>query len=332
MAMPVGTICGAGRAPAARRGKRSRSNPVAPVGGATRQARSLRRLVAAIRSVPSSRQAYQRPACAPACAAIDPTAQGRLSILAAQTGRRSIHLRRIIISAAIACSLGRLRIRRTACRRPRRIAVPAAEAPARERRRRPPPPPGLATPTRTPARLPRVPNADAGHRRHRPPAATRPRHHGGRVPRRRRDTVRAILLWTPSKPGAQCLDLSIFNNGFAPGTFVGIGACSPDRMWGYVWDGLRAGHDALRARQHADAAGLEVEPDAGVLHARLRSGRSTEPAPAADMLALRDRSRRRDRRAAIDTAVAITDLRPARRSTSTATTSGCPAARSTCSR
>jgi len=53
-------------------------------------------------------------------------------------------------------------------------------------------------------------------------------------------TVQVVFLWTPSRQGQQWLDLSVFNNGFTPGTVVGVGPLSPD-AWGFVWDGLLPG-------------------------------------------------------------------------------------------
>jgi hypothetical protein len=51
------------------------------------------------------------------------------------------------------------------------------------------------------------------------------------------NAVRVIFLWTPSRSGTQWLDLSIFNNGFAPGSFVTTGGLAP-QTWGFV-DGYR---------------------------------------------------------------------------------------------
>ena len=53
-------------------------------------------------------------------------------------------------------------------------------------------------------------------------------------------TVQVVFLWAPSRQGQQWLDLSVFNNGFAPGTVVGVGPLSPD-AWAFVWDGLLPG-------------------------------------------------------------------------------------------
>lgn len=52
-------------------------------------------------------------------------------------------------------------------------------------------------------------------------------------------TVRVQFAWTPSGSGLQWLDLSIFNNGFAPGTFLGAGPLAPGTTT-LTWDGLIA--------------------------------------------------------------------------------------------
>jgi len=53
-------------------------------------------------------------------------------------------------------------------------------------------------------------------------------------------TVQVVFLWNPSHQGQQWLDLSLLNNGFAPGTFVSAGPLPRDR-WGFMWDGLLPG-------------------------------------------------------------------------------------------
>jgi hypothetical protein len=53
-------------------------------------------------------------------------------------------------------------------------------------------------------------------------------------------TTRVTFLWTPSRAGPQWLDLSLFDNGFPPGMFVGVGPL-PAEAWGFVWDGLQPG-------------------------------------------------------------------------------------------
>lgn len=54
-------------------------------------------------------------------------------------------------------------------------------------------------------------------------------------------TIRAVFTWTPAAAGAtQWLDLSLSNNGFAPGSFVAAGPLPPG-SGSYVWEGLLAG-------------------------------------------------------------------------------------------
>jgi hypothetical protein len=51
------------------------------------------------------------------------------------------------------------------------------------------------------------------------------------------NTIRAHFLWTSSGQGEQWVDLSLFDNGFAPGTFLGAGPLPPGQ-YTFVWDGL----------------------------------------------------------------------------------------------
>ncbi len=120
-------------------------------------------------------------------------------------------------------------------------------------------------------------------------------------------TARVTLLWTPSGAGAQYLDLSIYNNGFAAGTFVFVGGFGAS-LYGYIWDGLRAAttHFA-RVNTRTNAGWREsttlafYTPECGV--------KPNGPPPAPDMLTLRDRIAAAIDESQIDTAVAITDLR-----------------------
>lgn len=49
--------------------------------------------------------------------------------------------------------------------------------------------------------------------------------------------ISVTFQWVPSGKGEQWLDLSLFPNDFAPGTFVGIGPFSP-KIGQVTWDGL----------------------------------------------------------------------------------------------
>jgi hypothetical protein len=53
-------------------------------------------------------------------------------------------------------------------------------------------------------------------------------------------SVRMEVAWNPSGHGVQWLDLSLFNNNFAPGTFIGAGPLSPGQNV-LFWDGLLPG-------------------------------------------------------------------------------------------
>lgn len=121
------------------------------------------------------------------------------------------------------------------------------------------------------------------------------------------NSARAIFLWTPSKAGPQWLDLSIFNNGFAPATFIGLGGYEVDR-WGLVWEGLRQG-----TTHYARINTLTREGwmSSGTLSffTPVCDGAAQEPSPARDMLQLRDRLDAAVASSGINTAIAITDLR-----------------------
>jgi hypothetical protein len=53
--------------------------------------------------------------------------------------------------------------------------------------------------------------------------------------------VAATMTWTPSGQGVQWADLSLFDNGFAPATFVGVGPMPPGQS-SLTWDGLLPGY------------------------------------------------------------------------------------------
>lgn len=119
-------------------------------------------------------------------------------------------------------------------------------------------------------------------------------------------SARAIFLWTPSRAGTQWLDISIFNNGFAPGTFVAAGAFAP-QSWGFVWDGLLQGTTHFARVNTLTAAGW-MSSQTLAFYTPVCSG-SGAPAAAPDMQRLRDGIAAAIEGSGIDTAVAITDLR-----------------------
>jgi hypothetical protein len=52
--------------------------------------------------------------------------------------------------------------------------------------------------------------------------------------------VLVVFSWQPVGGGSQWLDLSLFDNGFAPGTYVGVGPL-PSGSSTFAWDGLLGG-------------------------------------------------------------------------------------------
>src|SRR4051812_29553762 len=50
-------------------------------------------------------------------------------------------------------------------------------------------------------------------------------------------TLSVMITWTAYNTGAQWLDLSLYNNGFAPGTFVGFGPVGPNVNF-VTWTGI----------------------------------------------------------------------------------------------
>lgn len=54
------------------------------------------------------------------------------------------------------------------------------------------------------------------------------------------DQVRVVFSWTGYNEGPQWVDLSLTNNGFFPGTFVGLGPLASNQTT-FTWDGILAG-------------------------------------------------------------------------------------------
>jgi beta-lactamase class A len=122
-----------------------------------------------------------------------------------------------------------------------------------------------------------------------------------------RDAVRTTFLWTPSRSGSQWLDLSVFNNGFAPGTFVSTGALSP-AMYGFVWGGMLEGTTHFARVNTLTSAGWQTS-ETLAFYTPVCGGGASIPAPAGDMVQLRADIADAIARTTINTAVAITDLR-----------------------
>jgi hypothetical protein len=119
--------------------------------------------------------------------------------------------------------------------------------------------------------------------------------------------VRAVFLWGPSRGGPQWVDLSIFNDGFAPGTFVSLGGYAPDR-WGLVWDGLLQGMTHY-ARVNTLTSRGWMASNTVAFFTPVCDEASYAPAPASDIVRLRDNIAAAIGGSAINAAVAITDLR-----------------------
>lgn len=120
------------------------------------------------------------------------------------------------------------------------------------------------------------------------------------------NAVRAIFLWGPSGAGPQWLDLSIFNNGFAPDTFIHSEALSPNR-WGLVWDGLVQDRTHYVRINTLTSVGW-MASETFAFHTPVCDPNAT-PQPGADMLRLRDQLGGAIWNSGYSAAVAITDLR-----------------------
>src|SRR4051794_34822588 len=53
-------------------------------------------------------------------------------------------------------------------------------------------------------------------------------------------TVSLNFSWTAYNQGNQWFDLTLFDNGFAPGTFIGLGPL-PSNQSTFTWNGLKPG-------------------------------------------------------------------------------------------
>ena len=121
------------------------------------------------------------------------------------------------------------------------------------------------------------------------------------------NSVRVFFLWNPSHAGTQYLDLSVFNNGFAAGTFVGVGPFPSDR-WGFIWDGLLQGTTHYARVNTLTREGWKSTPPFA-FYTPVCDPAAYAPQPSPDMIALRGNIDAAIARSGINTAVAITDLR-----------------------
>jgi beta-lactamase class A len=119
-------------------------------------------------------------------------------------------------------------------------------------------------------------------------------------------SVSATISWVPSRRGGQWLDISLFNNRFAPGTFIGIGPFPP-RTNAFVWSGLRPGLTHFLRINTLSPYGWE--PSQSIAFATQACGDgSVLPQPNDDFLGLRDRLAAEIAASGVNAAVAVTDL------------------------
>lgn len=119
--------------------------------------------------------------------------------------------------------------------------------------------------------------------------------------------ARTFFLWTPSRSGTQWLDLSLVNNGFAPGTFLTAGPFPADR-WGWIWPDLMQGTTHFARVNTLTRDGWKTSQTLAFYTPVCAPGLA-EPQPAQDMIALRDKLAAAITASGFNAAVAITDLR-----------------------
>jgi len=119
-------------------------------------------------------------------------------------------------------------------------------------------------------------------------------------------SVSATVSWVPSRRGEQWLDISLFNNRFAPGTFVGVGPFPPGTS-SFVWSGLRPGLTHFLRIDTRSPYGWE--PSQTIAFATQACG-DDQPLtqPNGDFLGLRDSLAAEIAASGLNAAVAVTDL------------------------
>jgi beta-lactamase class A len=119
-------------------------------------------------------------------------------------------------------------------------------------------------------------------------------------------SVTATISWVPSRRGDQWLDISLFNNRFAPDTFGGVGPLSPGTS-SFVWGGLRPGLTYFVRINTLSPYGWE--PSQTVAFAAQACGADpAQPQPNEELLGLRDRLWAEIAASGVNAAVAVTDL------------------------
>jgi len=119
-------------------------------------------------------------------------------------------------------------------------------------------------------------------------------------------SVSAVISWIPSRHGEQWLDISLFNNGFTPGTFVGTGPLPPGANR-FVWSGLRPGFTHfLRINTRSR---LGWEPSQTIAFPTQACGDDAAlPQPNEELIDLGERLRAEIADSGLNAAVAVTDL------------------------
>ena len=115
----------------------------------------------------------------------------------------------------------------------------------------------------------------------------------------------STLSWVPSRRGEQWLDISLFNNRFAPDTFVGIGPL-PSTASAFAWSGLQPGTTHFLRVNTRSPSGWESSRT--FAFATQACGDPSAPAPNGDFVDLQESLRAEIAASGINAAVAVTDL------------------------
>jgi hypothetical protein len=119
-------------------------------------------------------------------------------------------------------------------------------------------------------------------------------------------SVSATLSWVPSRRGEQWLDISLSNNGFAPGTFIGVGPFPPGTDT-FVWRGLLPSTAHFLRVNTLSPYGWE--PSQTIAFATGTCGNDpAPPQPNSELIVLRERLRAEIVASGLNAAVAVTDL------------------------
>lgn len=117
--------------------------------------------------------------------------------------------------------------------------------------------------------------------------------------------ITTTLSWMPSRRGEQWLDISLFNNRFAPGTFVGIGPF-PSTASSFAWSGLQPGTTHFLRVNTRSPSGWE--PSRTIAFATQACGEPSAPMPNGEFVGLQESLRAEIAASGLNAAVAITDL------------------------